>query len=93
MTTKHELFEELEAFDPKWQEHYRSLFEAATAAKVRDLLVQYLETPAGGAYLSHTAGVRDYKAEIEEHQRLVELEQGSLRFNYSNLGTVKGSNW
>jgi hypothetical protein len=43
----HELFEELSAADPKWQQHYASLREAAVAADCLELYYDYLATADG----------------------------------------------
>lgn len=86
----HELFEELDAFDPRWRINFSSVISAAKAAGAESLLDQYLQTPEGEGYLANVAAVRDYLAEIEEHKRLVALEEGSLKFGYHNLGSVKG---
>ena len=90
MTQKHELFEELEAFDPKWQEKHKSLFEAAQAAGANDLLREYLETPQGESYLAHIAAVRDYLTEIQEYQKELEASESKLRYGYHNLSEVSG---
>ena len=87
---KHELFEELDAFDPQWQNRYPSVLSAAAAAKCKDLLNQWLDTPEGEVYLTNVAAVRDYMAEIEQYRRQVEAEQSALPFGYGSLGSLKG---
>ena len=88
--TKHELFEELEAFDPNWQRNYRSVITAAKAAKADELLREWLRTHQGETYLSHIHATRDYLAEIEEYQALLAEEEAKLPFGYHNLSNVKG---
>jgi hypothetical protein len=44
---KHELFEELDAFRPKWQATYATLYAAARAAGVLNLYADYLKTKTG----------------------------------------------
>lgn len=56
---QHELFEELEAFDPRWQQHYPRIIDAATAADVLDLYAAWTKTQAGLAYQRSMTGVED----------------------------------
>lgn len=45
MIAMHELFEQLEAFDPKWQQHYATLVDAAKAANAYMLYENYAKRP------------------------------------------------
>lgn len=90
MNSKHELFEELEAFDPSWQNRYTSVTSAAKAAKCEDLLVDWLSTHQGETYLAHIHATRDYLEEIREYQDLLADEESKLPFGYGNLSAVRG---
>ncbi len=82
---KHELFEELEAFDPKWQSHYANIAQAACAAGVMNIYRYWIKTREGEAYLRLSAGVPDYKGAIEKEQE----SASRLPFGLSNLGSEK----
>ena len=84
---KHELFEELDAFDPHWQENYRTVHEAAKAADVFWLFEEFLETPEGIRYLETTAGVFDYLAAIEAAQKAE--EESSLPYKLNDVGRAR----
>lgn len=56
----HELFEELEAFDPKWKLKYSTTYDAAVAANALDLYADYTQTLLGSAYVRTYANVPDY---------------------------------
>lgn len=86
---RHELFDELDAFDPRWQSKYRSVISAAKAAGVGELLRDWLSSHQGETYLSHIHATRDYLKEIEDYKKLREEEESKLPFGYSNLGSVK----
>ena len=43
-TERHELWDELEAFDPKWQLHYDTTHDAAIAANVVELWQEYCQS-------------------------------------------------
>jgi len=87
---RHELFEELDAFDPQWQKNYRSVISAAQAAGASAILKEWLRTHQGETYLSHIHATRDYLKEIEEYKALIAEEESKLPFGYHNLGSVKG---
>jgi len=87
---RHELFEELDAFNPHWQQAYRSVIAAAKAAGAQELLSDWLKTHQGETYLSHIHATRDYLKEIEEYKALIAEEESKLPFGYHNLGSVKG---
>jgi len=71
---KHDLFWELEAFDPKWQMHYRTLALAARAAGVLNLYGDWLKSPDGVRYSVQMAGVPDTVQMIEDAKRIREKE-------------------
>lgn len=88
-----ELFEELDAFDPRWQSGYRTIGHAAQAADVLDLYKKWLETPEGVKYL---AIVRDVPDHVGRSRALAEIERAqprSLPFGYDNLGWLPNSAW
>jgi len=49
-TQPHALFEELQAFDPSWAEHYDTLRAAAVAACALPVYIAYLNTIEGQRY-------------------------------------------
>jgi hypothetical protein len=57
---QHELFEELEAFCPKWQAAYPTLYSAARAAGVTELYADYLKTKAARPRARGELNVPDY---------------------------------
>jgi hypothetical protein len=57
---KHELFEELDAFCPRWQATYPTLYSAACAAGVVDLYRDYLKTKAARPRARGELNVPDY---------------------------------
>jgi hypothetical protein len=91
----HELFEELDAFDPNWQKNYKTILEAVSACgyPANHLFNHWLNTPEGWRYIQTMAGTPDYLSAIEEHQKALEAEQQSLPFGYGNLGSVRGNHW
>lgn len=56
---KHDLFYDLEAFDPKWQMHYRTIALAARAAGVLGMFSEWLLTQEGRQYREVMRGVPD----------------------------------
>lgn len=82
---KHELFEQLDAFDPKWQEHYSTLRYAACAARVEDMFFDWLQTSDGRKYRLQQQGVTDWtevnrraKAQIDaEREQYLEARRES----------------
>lgn len=58
----HPLFEELEAYNPKWRTAYATLRAAAQSAQCLGLYYAWLRTPAGEAYRTHVASVPDVAA-------------------------------
>jgi hypothetical protein len=69
---KHELFEELDAFDPKWRTHYPTIGEAAGAAGVTDLFHRWRNTDEGRAYTARMDGVPNYAGAIKAAQEAAE---------------------
>lgn len=69
---KHELFEELDAFDPKWRDRYPTIGEAAGAAGVPGLYHEWRSTPEGRAYAARMAGVPNYAQAIKAAQEAAE---------------------
>jgi hypothetical protein len=55
----HPLFEELQAFDPRYQHRYPTLRDAAQAAGVMDLFADYLRTQDGHKYAREVATAPD----------------------------------
>lgn len=74
-TFSHELFEELDAFDPKWQEHYETLREAASAAQVLPMYYLYMSTADGSLrHIRHSGipnTVRANKLERNMRERML----------------------
>lgn len=72
----HDLFDELDAFNPKWRDVYPTVRSAAEAAEVMGLYVDWTHTPEGMAYKSAFADVPDYaaaaKAAAESVERFTE---------------------
>jgi hypothetical protein len=70
-TNKHDLFWELEAFDPKWQMHYATVAVAARAAKVLPLYADWLKSADGVRYKRTLEGVPDVRAQeaVEQFTR------------------------
>jgi uncharacterized protein (UPF0147 family) len=69
---KHELFEELEAWNPHWQQVARSIRDAAERAQVEALYEDWLRTAEGIAYLERISNVPDYARAIEAQREAVE---------------------
>lgn len=66
----HELFEELDAFNPKWQTIYSSLPIAAKAAGVSKMFQEWLLSPQGTHYQEIVRDVPDYEAYNEAERRM-----------------------
>lgn len=66
----HELFEELDAFNPRWQAAYRTVAVAATAAGVSSLYLDWLRTPQGKLHEAIMADVADTIAQNEAECKL-----------------------
>ncbi len=68
---KHDLFFELEAFHPRWQTRYRTIKDAAIAARVEDMYTDWLMTDQGRRYT-------DLYANVPDTLERVRLEQEAL---------------
>lgn len=66
------LLEELNAFDPKWQVHYKTIAQAARAAKVLPMYSEWLGTEDGKHYQEIMHGVPDTIAQNEEERKVRE---------------------
>lgn len=75
----HELFEELDAFDRHWQLHYRTILDAARAAKVLIMYSEWLGTDEGMRY-------REVTRDVPDTARQNELER-ALRERCETLGS------
>lgn len=65
---KHDLFWELEAFNPRWQSIYKTVALAAKAAKALPMYSEWLGTPEGLRYQELHRDVPDTMA-IDEAER------------------------
>lgn len=72
MDDKHELFWQIEAFDPHWQKHYKTLREAAVAADCLPDYYDYLQTSEGLQYRIRMQDVPDTLARNAAERRLRE---------------------
>lgn len=66
------LFEELDAFDGRWQLHYKTLRDAAIAAKALIMYQEWLTSPAGQHYRELLRDVPDTLAQNEAERKLRE---------------------
>ena len=72
---KHELFEELSAFDPRWQENYATLLDAVVAASIDGAVyLSWLLTEEGQLYCETLRDVPDYQAQNEAAKRQRDAE-------------------
>ena len=60
----HDLFEELDAWNPRWREYCRTVWDAAQAAGVADLYRAWIKTEDGRNYERLTFGVPNYQSAI-----------------------------
>lgn len=65
---KHDLFFELEAFSPRWQITYRTVREAAHAAKVDDMYTDWLTTDQGKRYRELHSDIPDTLERVKREQ-------------------------
>ncbi len=85
MNTRHKLFDELDAFNPRWRLAYKTLRGAAIAAGVLTLYESYTEgTPEGQRYLAQHGDVPDTLGAVQAAQQAAD----SLPYNLGNIGTV-----
>lgn len=75
-TEKEVLIDELESFDPCYQQNYKTLGEAANAAGfwAWEAYVAYRQTPEGKKLEESLEGVPDYWAENEAQKKQLEAE-------------------
>ena len=71
-TEKHDLFWELEAFDPHWQKHYDTLRSAAVAASCLPEYYAYMATSEGMQHKIRFTDVPDTVAQNRAERRLRE---------------------
>lgn len=74
----HELFEEIEAYDPKWRQRYPTVRAAAQAAGCPELYTKWLLTPAGRTYADHIASLPDAYGAAQrdrDSRAIVELDE------------------
>lgn len=69
---KHDLFWELEAFNPRWQTCYRTVLEAAKAAQVIEMYTDWLFTPTGKRY-------QELHNDVPDTLERVRLEQEAMQ--------------
>ncbi len=76
---EHELFAELRAASPRWQYDWKTVRDAAVAYGLVELYYDFVETPAGVAYLIGHSSVPDYLAENERRraERAAEVAMAS----------------
>lgn len=81
-----ELHDELDAFDPRWKEHYPSIGRAAIAADVIGLYSRWVETDDGKKYI---ATIRQLPDHVGRSKREAEAayEPRSLPFGYGRMNT------
>ena len=94
---RHPLFDELDAFDPNWQNKYPDLRTAVEAAAEQTHYVKmdymdWLSTPEGIAYTEQVASVPDMKGYIEECQK-AEEESPYFKRAMNTWGFVGGNEW
>ena len=72
---RHELFEELDACNPRWATAFRSLTHAAHHYGLVDNLADFLGTPEGVTYLRRFGSLRDYVAENAVRAAQIDAER------------------
>lgn len=88
-----ELMEELDAFDPKWKEHYPSVGAAAHAAEATGLYTLWRDTPTGIKYRETVRNVPDHVGQSKAAAEAERAQPRSLPFGYDNLGWLPNSAW
>jgi hypothetical protein len=71
---RHDLFEELDAFNPRWQSEYRTIEAAAKAAGALELYQDWLRTEHGQHYLRNIRSAHDHAADNERRKAQREAE-------------------
>lgn len=72
MSERHELFEELDAFDPYWQKNYRTLAQAVVAASAITPYIRDLYTDYANSSVRSVDGVPDILGYIEDCKKAEE---------------------
>lgn len=87
---RHELFDLLDAWNPRWQTDYTSLLAAVNASDEEIALAygDWLSTDAGQQYLATFKDVPDVLSAIRAAQEAE--ENSSLPFKMSNFGKAPG---
>lgn len=80
---KHDLFFELEAFNPRWQTRCRTVQAAAVAANVEKVFKQWLTTDEGQRYTALHSNVPDTLERVRQEQEAM----ASLPFTLTSLPT------
>jgi len=85
---RHELWDELEAFDPKWQLHYDTTHEAAIAAGVESIWMEYC------SQLPQRHGMACRPGQVTDVIRVVRKQKeaassSSLPYRLDTIGTVR----
>lgn len=86
MIERHELWDELEAFDPKWQQHYATTETAAAAAGVCAQWHDYCRTRRQ-TMACNPRQVADVAGTIRREQEAA--ASSSLPYRLDTIGTVK----
>jgi hypothetical protein len=70
----HDLFEELDAWNPRWRDYYRTIWQAAQACGVHTEIAYaaWIKTDDGRNYERLMYGVPNYQAAIETAQEAVD---------------------
>jgi hypothetical protein len=83
--SKHELFEELEAWDRRWQQRCETIAEAAMRAGVEAEYEDWLRTADGIVYLERMRNVPDTLGAVRKEQEMM----SRARYNLNTIGKVK----
>ena len=90
---RQQLFEELDAWNPRWQKEYRTLPQAVAAANcqfIQRAWDDYIQTPEGIRYLEVHSGVFDTLGAIEACRKAEEdspaFQEAYQRFTKSGNG-------
>ena len=97
MHERHELFDELDAFDPYWQRNYPNLFQAvdaavAAAGYVRQIYLDFISSEAGLNYLANYEDVPDVKGAVEAAQK-AEQESPYFQRAMQRFNAARGDEW
>lgn len=87
-TFRHELWEELEAFDPKWQLHFETTEDAAIAAGVQEIWREYCrDFPRRQSMACSPRQVPDTAAAVRRQQEAA--ASTSLPYRLDTIGYVR----